>query len=418
MQMQNRRSIGACDSEVRRVPLANLRDADGPRTGGVDFSHVRLLSQTDTAFPPILVHRETMRVVDGMHRVAAAWLMGCADIEARFFLGSDDEAFRIAVEANTSHGLPLCLADRQAAAERIVRSHPELSDRSIARNCGLAATTVAGIRARTSANEQASVRIGRDGRARPLATVQGRIHASQFIARKPGASLREIARESGISIGTARDVRLRLESGEDPIPSRYRADPLDAAAPHEQPRSGGTGAILPDSQVEGVLAQLRRDPALRLSDRGRVLLRWLDSRTMTENQWLELAIAPPPHSRPMIARLAKHCARVWADLAKELSHADGVPPAHLRDEDSPRVGGAGFSHVRLLAQTCRQFLPVLTRCGRCAFGERSALSGHRHPTGFRIRARSLSVQRFRGQDADCCFVARRETAEPGRPVRT
>ncbi|MFC7729983.1 hypothetical protein [Actinomadura keratinilytica] len=72
--------------------------------------------------PPILVHRRTMRVVDGMHRLRAARLQGRCEIGVRFVDGPDADVFVAAVRANIGHGLPLSLADREAAAARCRRT--------------------------------------------------------------------------------------------------------------------------------------------------------------------------------------------------------------------------------------------------------------------------------------------------------
>src|SRR5947207_233724 len=159
-------------ANVVSVPMSELRAADSPRLNGVDANHVRTLAEVEEPLPPICVHHASMRIIDGMHRVGAARLNGREDIEVVFFDGSDEEAFRLAVKANISHGLPLSLAERQAAAGRILRSHPLQSDRSIGATTGLAAKTVAAIRRRIS-DAPASARIGRDGRGRPLSTAGG-----------------------------------------------------------------------------------------------------------------------------------------------------------------------------------------------------------------------------------------------------
>lgn len=94
-----------------------------------------------------------MRIIDGAHRVRAAQLRGRSHIEARFFDGSAADAFVLAVESNISHGLALTLAERSAAAERILASHPHWSDRAIASSTGLSAHTVASLR-RTAPDAQ------------------------------------------------------------------------------------------------------------------------------------------------------------------------------------------------------------------------------------------------------------------------
>ncbi len=151
------------------VPLLSLRPADSPRLNGEDKAHIARLAEMDTPLPPILVDRRTMRVIDGMHRLMAASLQGRENISVRFFDGNETDVFLRAVQENIAHGLPLSQADRRAAAERIIASHPHMSDRAIGHSVGLAAKTVATIR-KSSSEEipQSNARVGRDGRVRPL----------------------------------------------------------------------------------------------------------------------------------------------------------------------------------------------------------------------------------------------------------
>jgi hypothetical protein len=58
------------------VPILRLAPADSPRLLGEDAEHVRMLADAGTDLPPILVHRRTPRVIDGMHRLRAAHLRG------------------------------------------------------------------------------------------------------------------------------------------------------------------------------------------------------------------------------------------------------------------------------------------------------------------------------------------------------
>src|SRR4051794_13870261 len=95
------------DDNTERVPLAALQPADSPRQSGEDDEHIRVLAESATRLPPIIVHRATMRVIDGMHRVGAAQLRGDETIEARFFDGTSQEAFILAVRSNITHGRPL-----------------------------------------------------------------------------------------------------------------------------------------------------------------------------------------------------------------------------------------------------------------------------------------------------------------------
>ena len=134
------------DCKPESVQIAALVRTGSPRSGGVDFAHVQRLIEADWPLPPILVHRPTMRIIDGFHRVAAAIQMGIDEIGAYVIDGSVESMFVLAVRANVTHGLPLSLADRRMAADRILCTHTHWSDRAIASATGLSARTVCGLR--------------------------------------------------------------------------------------------------------------------------------------------------------------------------------------------------------------------------------------------------------------------------------
>lgn len=299
------------------VPISMLRHADSPRLNGESAEHIRALAKADAELPPILVHRETMRVIDGMHRLQAAILNGLTEIKVQYFDGAGPDAFVAGVRANIAHGLPLSLADRGAAAERILRTHPQWSDRAIAEAAGLASTTVARIRSdSTDAAAQQDVRVGRDGRSRPINAAAGRRLASELFAARPGASLREIAELAGISPATAMDVRDRLARGDDPVPAKLTlAERKDDASPL------AVGRLRPNKQAPDpavILQKLRRDPSLRLNDNGRLLLRWLNSRSLNSSDWEGFEPQIPAHCVPLIAELALGLAEEWAQLAEAM----------------------------------------------------------------------------------------------------
>lgn len=288
------------------VPIADLRPGDSARSRGLDADHIRVLAGVEGPLPPILVHRATMRVIDGAHRVAAARLRGLSAVAVEYFDGTNEEAFRLGVAANIAHGLPLTLADRRSAAVRIIKTQPLLSDRVVARSTGLSHKTVGTLRAVLEAGEpvRSASRVGLDGRVRPLDAAEGRVAAARIIAERPDASLREIARESGISLGTAQNVRARMLAGKSPLPDG-RTAPARAAWPAP-------------AELDDAMEFLRRDPTLRYSDSGRGLLRWLAARTLTVEQWRQSSGEVPPHSRAALARVARECASAWSTIAEEL----------------------------------------------------------------------------------------------------
>ncbi|HLK00590.1 MAG TPA: ParB N-terminal domain-containing protein, partial [Streptosporangiaceae bacterium] len=186
---------------VVRVPISALVAADSPRRAGEDPEHARTLAESGEPLPPIVVHRPTMRVIDGMHRLRAAGLCGRTDIEVRFVDGDEASSFVLAVSENVRHGLPLSLADRKAAAERIIRSYPHWSDRMVGSVTCLSGKTVSAIRQRireASGVEQPMATVGRDGRFRPRDGAQRREIARGLMLADPRASLRQIARQAGI----------------------------------------------------------------------------------------------------------------------------------------------------------------------------------------------------------------------------
>ncbi|QXJ21467.1 ParB N-terminal domain-containing protein [Actinomadura graeca] len=305
------------------VPVDVLERADSPRLEGENTEHIRALADMDSALPPILVHRRTMRVVDGMHRLRAAVLKGQREIRVRYIDGADSDVFVAAVRANIGHGLPLSLSDREAAAARILTTHPQWSDRAIAEAAGLASTTVARIRSRTTDKDsQPDMRIGKDGRVRPINGAAGRRLAGRLFAERPGASLREIAEMAGISPATAKDVRERLRRGDDPVPAKLTlAERKSEAAARGDGREPPVVSTLRKGRMpdaDQILRKLLRDPSLRLNDNGRLLLRWLSARSVNTQEWEGIEDEIPAHCVPLVADLALGIAYEWERFAEVL----------------------------------------------------------------------------------------------------
>jgi hypothetical protein len=304
------------------VSVDSLLPAESPRLEGERAEHVRALAELDDDLPPIVVHRQTMRVVDGMHRLRAAVLNDRRTIGVRFFDGTEDAAFILAVQLNTAQGLPLTRADREAAALRIVVMRPEWSDRAIAALTGLSGKTVGALRRRsTAAIPQLNDRVGRDGRVRPLAMAEGRRRAAEALRNRPDASLRQIAKIAGVSVGTAHDVRHRLQAGADPVPESHRLAPRRAPIPepvgYQQRRRPDDPAGSPDPRER--LRRLCRDPALRFTEDGWTLLRWLNARVVSSDEWIAFLDKIPPQSAYLVAELAAGCATSWREFADNLA---------------------------------------------------------------------------------------------------
>ncbi|MFI6306139.1 transcriptional regulator [Amycolatopsis thailandensis] len=345
------RSVTAHE-EIVTIPILSLRAGESPRLRGEDKRHVARLAETDAPLPPILVDRRTMRVIDGMHRLMAASMRGQDTIDVEFFDGDPEEGFLRAVRANVTHGLPLSQADRRAATIRIVAAHPRLSDRTIAEITGLGARTVASIRRSTDSVPEVAARIGRDGKVRPLNHEEGRQRTAEFIASNPNASLREVARAAGVSPGTVRAVRKRLERGAEAESSESRSNgEAEKDAARLEPVAGEADAVTTAkfgadvAKSPGVdhdvaryaLEKLLRDPSLRHNEQGRRLLRLIQHTAAEAKDWLGSTEAVPPHCLAMITSLARHFSEIWLSLAEELDDRAAIAdPWGVRPVDDPK----------------------------------------------------------------------------------
>lgn len=320
--------------EIVHLSIESLLTAGSPRTSGENPEHIRALTGVQDDLPPIIVHRPTMRVIDGVHRVRAAVLCDQEFVEARFFDGSEADAFVLAVQLNVTHGLPLSLADRRSAAVRIVASHPHWSDRLVASVSGLSAKTVAEVR-RTApiAAPEVMGRIGRDGRVRPVDRQQARGLARELLLGDPRLSLRQVARIVGMSPETVRAVRAELGAESLPAPR----DP--GSQPVRQPAACAIGDAPPPSRMLtetsaeslSVVRDLQVDPSLRFTDTGRALLRLLGVHTMDDHQWTVLADNVPPHCRATVAQVAMSCAQIWQEFARHVVNPSAMPRARGRE---------------------------------------------------------------------------------------
>ena len=312
--------------ERSRVSISQLVIAESPRSRGENREHVQALADCGDTLPPIIVHASTMRLIDGAHRVHAHRLRGESEVEALLYEGDEADLFIVAVQMNTTHGLPLEHPDRVAAARRIISIRPHWSDRTVAGVTGLSDKTVGSIRRRSIAGDpQSNARIGRDGRIRPLDGTTGRLRASEIIASRPGASLREIAREAGVAVSTAHDVRQRLASGQDPLTQRQRAishhteEPADVARQLSPSPLAEAEALEAIARADTAMTRLRRDPSMRLTDAGRALLHLLERESRAFTAVTRLTQKTPDHCADAVAAIASSYSLAWQKLARTLT---------------------------------------------------------------------------------------------------
>lgn len=308
---------------VENVLVAAIQSSHSPRKNKANQRHIQVLVQSPVPLPPIVIHRTSMRVIDGVHRLRATQLRGDNAIAAKFFEGSDAEAFALAVHLNVTHGLPLTLSERKAAARRILLANPHRSDRYIGVLTGVSNKTVAMLRkCATGEDSHLDVRLGRDGKTRPISPIDGRRRAAEFLSKNPDASLREIARTAGVSVSTARDVRVRFDRGENPLPDSLANTPNSCHEPvgHAPPAAlvppgGGRNEMQREVHDQDLLERLRNDPAVRFSDRGRRLLRLLSTDMAAIGAVNAIAENIPIHCSGTVAEIARRNACAWQEVA-------------------------------------------------------------------------------------------------------
>lgn len=304
------------------VSVNTLLPADSPRQRGVDPKHVEVLAQSPNELPPIVVHRDTMRVIDGMHRLQAAVVRNQDTVRVRFFEGTADAAFVLAVGNNTAHGLPLTLADRRAAAARILGENPEWSDRVVARIVGLNHKTVSTIRRSGGEYRQLNFRLGQDGRKHPVNVGERRAAVRQLITEQPHAPLREIAKAIGVSPTTVLAVKEGMRSDvaqQERSNDGERREP-EVVATTPVPLTSDTLAVEhEDDRLRSLWRALVQDPEVRFTDTGRALLRMLQLHTVADPEtWNRLVFAVPPRHTGTVADLAASCAHAWESFAEEV----------------------------------------------------------------------------------------------------
>jgi transposase-like protein len=123
--------------------------------------------------------------------------------------------------------------ERQVAVRAMLAAHPDWADRRIGNLCGVSPRTVGRVRAQLAETSDGEcvkctdVRIGRDGRARPIDPAARRERIVNALAQRPEASLRDIARTVGVSPETVRSVRAALADQLDGVPT---VPPVDLVA--------------------------------------------------------------------------------------------------------------------------------------------------------------------------------------------
>jgi hypothetical protein len=219
-------------SAVRALPVADLSIGYSPRETKVDAGHVAALMEVIDRLPPVIVDYRTMTVIDGVHRLEAFRRTGRTHIEALLFTGESPEAMALAIQANVKHGKPLSRGERRLAARTLLYAYPERSDRWVGEVCGLSHTTVALVR-RSLSLVDGRVRMGRDGRRRPVDRLAGQMAVARALADNPATTVRQVAGAAGVAPSTAYRARSRLHGGGRQGPVTTAIPPSAPQGPHE-----------------------------------------------------------------------------------------------------------------------------------------------------------------------------------------
>jgi uncharacterized ParB-like nuclease family protein/transposase len=129
-------------------------------------------------FPPVDLFDVGGRYLigDGWHRILAYQKNGSMTTEATIHQGGRTAAIRFALGANAKHGMARSNADKRKAVEVALREFGNLSNREIARICGVGDKLVAAVRDQLRENRSSTnppepeTRIGADGKKRKMPT--------------------------------------------------------------------------------------------------------------------------------------------------------------------------------------------------------------------------------------------------------
>lgn len=137
-----------------------------PRIGGVDSKLVREYAEMLDDLPPIIVQKDTYRLIDGAHRTNAAYDPNSQTTLLRVIARDvkmkdlEEEAYR----ANVHHGKPLTSREKSNFARILFAKYPNKPVSDIARLAGISRPTASKIRDEDSGSEDRKMEVERDGK--------------------------------------------------------------------------------------------------------------------------------------------------------------------------------------------------------------------------------------------------------------
>ncbi|MGE3833685.1 MAG: AsnC family protein [Acidimicrobiia bacterium] len=205
----------------------------------------------------------------------------------------------------------LSLTSRKALAAELLERQPDLSDRAVGRQCGLSPATVASLRARAqmASADHTPMRLGRDGRSRPVDGGALRQRIAAAIQEDPDASLRTIARRVGASPETVRSVRLQLSQAEPDAAPR----PLSRTAPPAE-----VDLLLAMPPVPTPARSWQEDTACQSTSDGAAFASWFEESGLDDQGWREFVHSVPLSRVYEIIDEARRRSSVWTGFAQAL----------------------------------------------------------------------------------------------------
>ena len=298
-------------------------------------------------WPPILITRGEHLIIDGLHRYRAAQLLGYPSMACVISDAPEADAFVESVRRNLTNGLPLTLRDRKYAARVLLEQHGDWSDRRIGAVCAIDHGTVAALRADLAAsptgqNHHLDVRLGRDGRRRPVDYVSTRQRVLAALRAEPDASLRKIAQSAGVSPETVRTVKNQqthltpTDTTAGPTgttgttgTTAGTTPPNTAAAPEPHPPNPPPPPLrlAPHPPTPTHPLPWEHDPALQSTTETQAFLTWFAHTDMHDN-WQHWINTIPLSRIYQIADEARHRADNWTAFARALEHRTHPTPNH------------------------------------------------------------------------------------------
>jgi hypothetical protein len=205
----------------------------------------------------------------------------------------------------------LSLASRKALANELLERQPGLSDRAVGRQCGLSPATVASLRARAqmATADHAPVRLGRDGRTRPVDGGALRQRIAAAIQEDPDASLRMIARRVGASPETVRSVRMQLAKAEPDVTARTSTRPV-------APPDIDLLLTVPPAPIPS--RSWQEDTACQSTSDGAAFASWFEQSGLDEQGWRVFVHSVPLSRVYEIIDESRRRSSVWMGFAEAL----------------------------------------------------------------------------------------------------